>query len=68
MPGQIPVSTGTMTRRIVMSAAHDGPVFHGARKPGQMFATRIPGTVVGISLNVPRMFEGALGFKSNVSR
>ena len=24
MPGKIPVSTGTMTRRIVMSTAHDG--------------------------------------------
>ena len=38
MAGEVPVSTGAVTGRVVMSTAHDGPVLHGAREARQMFA------------------------------
>ena len=63
MPGKIPVSTGTMTRRIVMSTAHDGPVFHGARKPGQMFANPNTGHGGGDFVKRAANVRGRVGFQ-----
>ena len=63
MSGEIPVSPGTMTRRIVMSAAHDGPVFHSPRKPGQMFANPNTGHGGGDFVKSAANIRGRVGFQ-----
>ena len=52
-----------MTRRIVMSAAHDGPVFHGPRKPGQMFANPNTGHGGGDFVERAANVRGRVGFQ-----